>query len=549
MSESDRRIHKVSTPEELIKLIEQNGQNWEAARRQLYNRSILAWLRATGYEKVAEEWDKIAETFKDDQDAGLEAFLQLLAKGVGIDLPKPQIFIQPDKVRVIGIQPGQRKSVSLVVSNPGRGHLKGLAEIKPPTEGITLTDGKITANRLLGKTTTFEVNVSADKVLAGSAQINITSNSGTTSIPVSFRSIFPAVLVSPWLWALVGAVMYYFALSGYLEPYISKNPALGFGTMLPLLAFTGLAIGAAGGFIASQKKGNNHFRILPNMMGGLIGCAAVIIYAAIYDGHIWDTVQLGYKSAESITSIIIAAIALWYLVRSAPFNGRVSSFVLSCIGVLAAGSISARKVLPVNADFVSSEIITMTGKTIPVLISAFIGWWFGQFILDRKNLPFLKGYSKAYHMLGSSLTLAILLALTLYGNSSLPAKSSQSVTVSVQEAAIYSYSNTNSKVLDQLGSGSILSVLGDDGNWYRVRYGNTGYIHNSQIKLEGDNKAQIITPQGSNFRSGPSMGSNILTVLPKGSQLIILERSGEWNKALYERSGYIQKSQVSIRKK
>lgn len=53
----------ATNPTELVTLIDRDRHTWAAAKEQLYNGSILAWLRATGYEQIAMEWERVAQYF------------------------------------------------------------------------------------------------------------------------------------------------------------------------------------------------------------------------------------------------------------------------------------------------------------------------------------------------------------------------------------------------------------------------------------------------------------------------------------------------------
>ncbi len=55
--------HEARTPAELARLIDRDRSTWQAGREQLYNGSILAWLRAVGYQEVAGAWEKVAAKF------------------------------------------------------------------------------------------------------------------------------------------------------------------------------------------------------------------------------------------------------------------------------------------------------------------------------------------------------------------------------------------------------------------------------------------------------------------------------------------------------
>lgn len=54
---------EARTPAELARLIDRDHSTWQAGMQQLYNGSILAWLRAVGYKEVAGVWEKVAAKF------------------------------------------------------------------------------------------------------------------------------------------------------------------------------------------------------------------------------------------------------------------------------------------------------------------------------------------------------------------------------------------------------------------------------------------------------------------------------------------------------
>jgi len=55
---------EASTPGELARIIDLNRQTWEKGKEQLFNGSIPAWLRAIGYEEIANAWEEEAHKYK-----------------------------------------------------------------------------------------------------------------------------------------------------------------------------------------------------------------------------------------------------------------------------------------------------------------------------------------------------------------------------------------------------------------------------------------------------------------------------------------------------
>ncbi|MFO7882520.1 MAG: serine/threonine-protein kinase [Kosmotogaceae bacterium] len=54
---------EARTPEELARKIDYNQRTWQAGKGQLYNGSIPAWLRAIGYEDIADAWEEEGDKY------------------------------------------------------------------------------------------------------------------------------------------------------------------------------------------------------------------------------------------------------------------------------------------------------------------------------------------------------------------------------------------------------------------------------------------------------------------------------------------------------
>lgn len=106
----------------------------------------------------------------------------------------------------------------------------------------------------------------------------------------------------------------------------------------------------------------------------------------------------------------------------------------------------------------------------------------------------------------------------------------------------------NARILFLLNEGEPLSVLGQNAaeNWYHVRLGNgeTGWIRNDLVTGLVDVQAQydatplppqrfgeespsalVVTRGGGNLRRGPDTGFGIISTLPEGTDVTLLERS------------------------
>ncbi len=55
---------EVNSPVELARIIDRDSQTWEEGKKQLNNGTILAWLRATGYGRLADQWSQVADRYQ-----------------------------------------------------------------------------------------------------------------------------------------------------------------------------------------------------------------------------------------------------------------------------------------------------------------------------------------------------------------------------------------------------------------------------------------------------------------------------------------------------
>ncbi len=104
--------------------------------------------------------------------------------------------------------------------------------------------------------------------------------------------------------------------------------------------------------------------------------------------------------------------------------------------------------------------------------------------------------------------------------------------------------STNSSILGKVveGDNLISEGLTDDGEWYKVKFGDIeGYIYKDYItedinKIVGEGKIN----SGVNFRKEPSTESEVIATIPADSDITILGTEGEWYKILYnDQEGWI----------
>ncbi|MDY4078201.1 MAG: SH3 domain-containing protein [Clostridium sp.] len=135
--------------------------------------------------------------------------------------------------------------------------------------------------------------------------------------------------------------------------------------------------------------------------------------------------------------------------------------------------------------------------------------------------------------------------------------------------------STSSGIIGSLSNGSNVTIVGENGNWYKIKYGNsTGYVSKEYVKASGEssnsntgsnsnagsnegnssgetssNKSGKVVNvhSGLNVRNGASTSSGIIGSLSNGSNVTIVGESGDWYKIKYGNSiGYVSKNYISL---
>jgi len=212
--------HEANEPEELALQIDESSQTWGFGCEQLYNQSILTWLKTTGYKHIVEEWDKVRSKFEDKNkmDQGLEVFLHILKP----DLDYPILDVKPNKLNLGGIEKDKTKNVSISITNKGRGNLYGTLELSRKLETVSLSKQTIELNKFKNSKDTINITIDARNAPAGqlfSTNINFNTNAEKSiSIPLSFRTIFPfsSVIKECLIWGFSFA-LYFFILRSIIS--------------------------------------------------------------------------------------------------------------------------------------------------------------------------------------------------------------------------------------------------------------------------------------------------------------------------------------------
>lgn len=103
------------------------------------------------------------------------------------------------------------------------------------------------------------------------------------------------------------------------------------------------------------------------------------------------------------------------------------------------------------------------------------------------------------------------------------------------------------EVLDQFNQGDAMTVLEKDGSWYKVQYGDSvGYVKAKYIDFQCD---VYIDGDNVNLRKAAHTESGIVKTLSTGKIVTLLEQNGSWYKVRSgKKTGYINASYISFTK-
>lgn len=123
--------------------------------------------------------------------------------------------------------------------------------------------------------------------------------------------------------------------------------------------------------------------------------------------------------------------------------------------------------------------------------------------------------------------------------------------------------NTSSKVLGYIQNGSNVTIVGESGDFYKIKYGNAiAYVHKDYIKIgEGGSSSDSNNSNTSEKKFGqvynitsnlrvrtkPDSNSTVLGYLLNGQNVQITGESGNWYEIIFnESTGYVSKDYIKI---
>ena len=126
------------------------------------------------------------------------------------------------------------------------------------------------------------------------------------------------------------------------------------------------------------------------------------------------------------------------------------------------------------------------------------------------------------------------------------------VGIAADSVRLRSGSNTGSSILTELSQGTAVSVLGRDGDWYRVNYdGKTGYMAAAYVTLRasaGDLRcvARVIS-DGLNLRSGAAASGAVLATASRGEYVDVSGFENGWFRVQYSgKTGYMSGDHLTL---
>ena len=126
----------ASTPQQLARLVD---KNWDQAKTLLYNGFFAFWLEHTNHQQLADTANETVIRYTDQQDIGLEAFVQGLNPGIGNPMPE----IIPPEIHFNGVDTGSKKTIRSKIKNVGRGFLSGDVHLENDIPGLHVADTAI----------------------------------------------------------------------------------------------------------------------------------------------------------------------------------------------------------------------------------------------------------------------------------------------------------------------------------------------------------------------------------------------------------------------
>ena len=184
--------NEASTPQQLARLID---QNWEEAKTLLYNGFIGLWLQHTNQDNIASTVQKVVNTYRNDQDIGLEALVQRLDPSIG----HPELEVSPSEIDFGNMNSESQKTIQFSIKNVGRGFLHGDVRLESNMPGLQISNTEIQGDGVV----TVKLDASAlTAKQKHQASLVVATNGETITVPVSCYITYP---IQNSIWRLAGS--------------------------------------------------------------------------------------------------------------------------------------------------------------------------------------------------------------------------------------------------------------------------------------------------------------------------------------------------------
>ena len=203
----------VKSEIELCNAINENKESWNAGRVDLFDSSIIVWLKTIGKSSIVEKWEDVKVNYLKSKDVGLEVFLHQLND----NLDYPIIEISKKSLSFPKIQIGSLVNIKLNLINKTRGYVQGDITYSKVIDGVSVSSKSISINSVTGPpNVNIDFNIDSTNLKKGvdyKTSIKIlTSVNQQIEIPVSFRLVFPKnafikeIIKYALLFAVIGGI-------------------------------------------------------------------------------------------------------------------------------------------------------------------------------------------------------------------------------------------------------------------------------------------------------------------------------------------------------
>ncbi len=131
---------------------------------------------------------------------------------------------------------------------------------------------------------------------------------------------------------------------------------------------------------------------------------------------------------------------------------------------------------------------------------------------------------------------------------SVSASNFNTVKVNADVLNVRASDNIDSKIIGKSIKDSVLYTVGESDNWFKIDFGkNTGWVSKDYLDILSESVPVNVNASVLNMRESPDKDGNLLMKLTEGTDLEILDKSGDWYEVEHNGvTGYVFEKYVSI---